>query len=205
MNGVEVFCSHCSEARETGVLSMDERQRAARFVVPEAAREFEQGRVLLRGILGEKLGVAPKDVPIEIDDLGRPLVPGNPVFFSLSHSGGHIRLAVADRRVGIDIQLKDRLIEEGMTEVFATPLEQAWVNSEDRFYDLWVRKEAVLKCVGTGFRLDPRSVDVLDHAIVTVDEGAGEPRTIHVERIEAPSGAFAAVALDVTCTVHDSQ
>ena len=33
----------------------------------------------------------------------------------------------------------------------------------------------------------------------------GEPRSITVERIEAPSGAYAALALDVTCTDRSSQ
>lgn len=205
MNGVDVFCAQSSDVGDTSVLSIDEQRRASQFVVPEAAAEFEQGRVLLRGVLGEKLGVAPRDVVIEIDPFGRPFVPGNPVCFSLSHSGGHIRLAVSDRHVGIDIQVKDRSIEEGMTEVFATPREQAWVTSEERFYDLWVRKEAVLKCVGTGFRVDPRSIDLLDQRTIDMTRPDGEACSITVARIEAPPGALAALAVDVTCTVHDWQ
>ena len=150
MNGVEVYSANVSDGCVGDVLSEDEDRRASKFVVTLAAAEFRQGRVLLRTVLGEALGVLPQDVPIEIDEFGRPYIAGNPVHFSVSHSGGHVRLAVANEPVGIDIQVKDRAIEEGMTAVFATAREQAWVDSEERFYDLWVRKEAVLKCFGTG-------------------------------------------------------
>ena len=198
-----MYSAHSSDTGGTHVLSKDEKRRASRFVVPQAAAEFEQGRVLLRGVLGEKLGIAPQNVAIEIDAFGRPFVPEHSVFFSLSHSGGEIRLAVADRRVGIDIQVKDRSIEEGMTAVFATAREQAWVDSEERFYDLWVRKEAVLKCVGTGFRVDPRSIELLDQRSIDMTLPNGAPCSITVARIEAPPGALAALAVEVTCTAHN--
>lgn len=56
----------------------------------------------LDGILKEFLGFSPQILRTEN---GKPYIEGNPLYFSLSHSGKHGVIAVCDKPVGVDLEL----------------------------------------------------------------------------------------------------
>ena len=74
------------------------------------------------------------------------------VEFSVSHSGGLFACAVAERKVGVDIQEIRKADTFGIAERFFADEERAYAkeHGEGGFFDIWVRKEAVIKCTGRG-------------------------------------------------------
>ena len=86
---------------------------------------------------------------------GKPYIPGGPEF-SLSHSGTLAVIALADVPVGADAE-KDRPVGEAVRLRALTGAERA--DSRDFLY-FWTRKEAALKCLGTGVDRSLRSLDV---------------------------------------------
>jgi 4'-phosphopantetheinyl transferase len=155
-------------------LSPSERERAARYRVEPARRSFVAARVALRRVLGERLGLAPADVPLADGDLGRPGVAGGRVSFNVSHSGAIGLIAVADgeRRVGVDVeQVRPDTDFPVLAERFFHPAEAAAIGDRrDAFFRCWTRKEAVVKALGLGL------THPLDGFVVDVD--ATEPHAV---------------------------
>ena len=104
---------------------------------------------------------------------GKPYIPGGPEF-SLSHSGTLAVIALADVPVGADAE-KDRPVGEAVRLRALTGAERA--DSRD-FLFFWTRKEAALKCLGTGV---DRALDSLD---VRADSAELDGRTffLHTAR-----------------------
>ncbi len=87
-------------------------------------------------------------------DKGKPRFEGDPMYFSLSHSGSFALCAVSDFPVGADLETPDaashmnvakRFFSEAECENIAHALSPA-----DAFCSLWVQKEAVIKASGEG-------------------------------------------------------
>ena len=132
-------------------------------LLPEWRREsclrmrFEQGRLqqlaaglLLRYAL-QQAGVDLMTVRVEKNEHGKPMMDG--LFFNISHSGDYIAVAIGDSPVGIDVETKTDP-DLKITERFYSEEEQRVVRTaedpEKEFRRLWTRKEAYVKCTGTG-------------------------------------------------------
>ncbi|MCX6245239.1 MAG: 4'-phosphopantetheinyl transferase superfamily protein [Bacteroidetes bacterium] len=124
---------------------------------------------LLRLILSYQLGISPREVKLDYNKYGKPLLSGkqNKIRFSLSHSCGISALAFSlGYKIGVDVEYMNSDFKYGeVSEQFFTSEENSFINAgtegaSDRFYRLWTRKEALLKAIGTGLsgKLD---VDVL--------------------------------------------
>lgn len=77
---------------------------------------------------------------------GKPFFPGEPeLCFNLSHTGGAVLAGVSTLPLGVDIEkirpMKEQAMERLTGETEAEP-----------FFQNWVRREAVAKRDGTGFR-----------------------------------------------------
>ena len=103
---------------------------------------------------------------------GKPLLPGRREF-SISHSGTLAVIALADVPVGADIQ-QVRPVPDAVPRRVLSPEER----ENGDFFALWTRKEAVLKCLGTGLDRDLRSLEVLADMIVL----DGAALFLHTER-----------------------
>ena len=94
---------------------------------------------------------------------GRPYVKGNPVFFSLSHSGDFLVMAVDGNPVGIDAELmKHRNFARVSSWFFGEP-----IHDREDFYRRWTRYEAGLKLAG----------------MTLFSKGAPQPKHIHSETV----------------------
>ena len=80
-----------SRASLSETLSPDERERAARFLLPEDARRWELTRGLLREVLGHCCHIAPHALRFDIGRHGKPSLAGSiarearALEFNLSH------------------------------------------------------------------------------------------------------------------------
>ena len=157
-------------ARTVAAQWLDPAERARRdgFRRAEDRDAFLARRCLLRAVLAERLGTDPASVPIgpapgAAGRRGKPAVPG--LHFSQSSAGGHVLLATGPRELGIDVeQVPDLAGAELMSRVLH-PAERrrlAWTLRRRRpaaVARVWVRKESLLKALGTGLSRDPS----LDH------------------------------------------
>lgn len=145
---------------EEHVLSASERERAERFLHPQARREFIAGRTLIRRTLGALIGTCPQQVQIGLSN-GRPFLKdrGAGVDFSLSHGGGWLCLAVGRGiAVGADIEpIPDSSHVRNVAALVFSERERRLLdrlNGAARaraFCRLWTRREALLKRAAVGF------------------------------------------------------
>jgi len=95
------------------------------------------------------------------------------IFYSISHSGNYVICALADRRVGVDIENKFRSIfSEAKTEQLDKIAKKCFTMGEEIYYlsadeedkadimlQFWTRKESYSKAVGKGLGLDFSMID----------------------------------------------
>ncbi|RIV22492.1 hypothetical protein DYU11_15865 [Fibrisoma montanum] len=150
------------------VLSPDERQRANRFHQPEDRQRYVLGKVLSRFLLGRLLNQSPASVQFRIDGNGKPHVSGtNQVQFNLSHAGNWVLISLAPVAVGVDVeQIRPSFRYEAVLAHSFSDKEQRYVHesADPRllFFQLWTRKEALAKAVGTGLIHDLVNQPTLD-------------------------------------------
>lgn len=196
------------------LLSATERDRFSGFKAADAARMFLLGRVLMRRVLGGNLGLAPEDVPIVIDDGGKPRVAApaaQGLVFSLSHDRGRAVLAVG-REAGLGIDLVDldrayrvhhvaeRWFPEGERQAMASGNRPV-----DRAVALWAGKEALAKARGHSLFYELRRD--LGESLASPEDGsdgadAGEWHLLHTETDDGIALALAyrgAGAPQVSC------
>jgi 4'-phosphopantetheinyl transferase len=184
------------DAEQLAPLSASERERALRFHVHADRVRFVGTRLVLRERLAARLGVTPADVPIVIGEHGKPLVAGAPsLWFTLAHSGGVGVIAVSTRHaVGVDVEQVDptfgylEAAREVLTETELASLGTG-AAARQRFYALWVRKEAISKALGTGLTRRLRQVSV-DPDISEI-----EGRRVALSALDVGQGYSAALAL----------
>ena len=125
-------------------LSPQRRKRAGRMLDD---RETVCGEGLARELLAAALHCPPEEVILRYDAQGKPLTDG--LYLSISHSRGLAACAVADRPVGLDVELvrpAPRRVWEHLS-----PEERVYAADDAAFFRLWTAKEALLKCRGGQF------------------------------------------------------
>ncbi|WP_412076444.1 4'-phosphopantetheinyl transferase family protein [Streptomyces xanthophaeus] len=159
------------------LLSADEQRRVAKMRKPQTIADFVTGRIVVRRILAELLGVTPGEIVLgrlpcpDCGDLqhGPPSVvsPETPLRISLSCTAGCGVLAVAGFPIGVDVEGHRSLDVDLLGSVVLTPRERTHVLGRDdprsslkAFYRCWTRKEAILKAVGIGIVAPMNRLDV---------------------------------------------
>jgi phosphopantetheinyl transferase len=96
---------------------------------------------------------------------GRPYLPNVNVDFNVSHSENIVVAAFSTTRsIGIDIEYI-RPVEPAVYENFFHPWERSVIDSANTlntFFELWTKKESLLKARGVGFQVDPATVNIFE-------------------------------------------
>ena len=160
-------------------MDMDQLTRLMPRRMEKAARyRFENDRLLGIGagyLLMTHLGIKDETL-IKENEYGKPYADGYPDF-SLSHSGDIAVFSMSDEAdgsiVGVDIEIiKD--FDMRVSKKVYTPREINWmnINPKKRFFELWTKKESVMKALGMGFHLPASSFEVItqdDAQSITVE------------------------------------
>ena len=106
--------------------------------------------VAVRLCAAETLGAENGQLRFACTATGKPYLDGVPDFcFSVAHTDGAVALAVSTIAVGADVE-RLREAPRGVAERFFTPEEQAYcAGADDRFFEVWTRREALAKRMGT--------------------------------------------------------
>lgn len=167
------------------LLDQEERTVYERYLVDQKKIEFYSGRLLLKKMLGQRLGIQPERVAFEKNPFGKLYLHPkcvnetgiDPLFFNLSHSKRIVTCVISSfDEAGIDVEGLTQNPPDIMPVVFV-PQEQMLIEAEisfakkvEAFYRVWTRKEAVMKAVGKGFSLPPLSFAVPVHGERVMDE-----------------------------------
>ena len=158
------------------VLDEGERARADRFVVDQVKRRFVLSHAALRLILARRLGGDWRDIRYDTVANGKPCLAGSAagrLEFNMSHSGDLMVVALSDDRpVGIDVEAWrpiDRV--RGLAETILAARELAVfdglspADASRSLLRLWTVKEAVVKALGLGLSVEPRSIELPDSVV----------------------------------------
>jgi phosphopantetheinyl transferase len=142
-----------------GYLNHEERTKCKRFRFQKDRDSYLVVHGLLKLILGKYLEMQARDVQLEYNSFGKPLLSGHDpnIFFNLSHSSDLSALVFdLSNPAGIDIERMNPDFDfHKITRNFFSRDEHGFIHAEReqsmaRFYEIWTRKEAILKAVGVG-------------------------------------------------------
>lgn len=141
------------------------------------ARQALFSRGILRHVLSHYARIEHSELIFHNGNHGKPFCGDHPnLAFNITHSQNYIAIALAldtENRslihsmrplaLGIDIEARFvmRAFDQLATHYF-TAAEQAYVSADEagihaRFYDIWTKKEAIMKASGLGIQLKPSS------------------------------------------------
>lgn len=154
------------------LLSMEERDRARRFVRRDDAARYVVGHARLRQWLGGRLHIAPRCLRFIENKHGKPMLDAlpSPPLFNLSHSGDWVLIAIDESNaVGVDVEaIRPNMAEIDDFRGVLAPEEQDWLDrlpADERaqaFARTWVRKEAYIKAIGEGMSRDLKLIAIVD-------------------------------------------
>lgn len=170
-----------------------ELERIDWYRLPEQRLGMAVARCALRYALDQAGFITDTPFSVAKDPDGKPVHPS--CHISLSHCDGIAAAAVGTGGpVGIDVELPREVSLDDFHSVL-TPREWDYIHQgkPGLFFHLWTRKEAILKCMGTGFLISPETVEVLANPVST-PHGPMFWQTL-------PESGDATVS--VACTRHD--
>lgn len=157
-------------------LSVEERDRAARFVTDTLRRRYTAAHLFLRQTLARFCGARPEQLRFSENAWGKPSVSSHPALhFNLSHSQHLALVGISTvNAIGVDIELLQRwpdkelcsLSQTIMTSAEQQSLQTTLQSSTDQneashaFLNAWTRKEACVKALGLGLSYDVRQLEV---------------------------------------------
>ena len=131
------------------------RQNRIDRITKEPAKKLSAAAGMLARIaIGQCLKIDPLSITFRRNKNGKPYAENLDIHFSLSHSGNLAVCAVSDQPVGIDVE-KIRSVNYHLADKCFTLEERKYVFSErqkqqKRFFEIWTKKEAHVKRLGTG-------------------------------------------------------
>jgi phosphopantetheinyl transferase len=162
---VQVWLVAASQHATEGVFDLlhdEEKDASTRFLRERDRSTFAVTRAALRCLLGNEIGVSPKDVRLIRNVWGKPMLPeqhSSTLDFSVSHAGDLSVIAISRLGpTGVDIERRRQVPE--IAQIAADVFDQrtaANLNSlpasckNDTFLRLWTAGEACLKATGLGF------------------------------------------------------
>ncbi|SFQ47002.1 4'-phosphopantetheinyl transferase [Lachnospiraceae bacterium XBB1006] len=152
-SNIEPYLSFVSDARRETIL---------RYVPEDARIRSLLAALLVRYGIRTDLHLQNADLTFDKNEYGKPFLYGHANYhFSLSHSGKYVAFASGDAPIGIDVERR----KEGRDNIagrFFTSSEAQYAadNGLAGFYEVWTKKEAYVKFLGTGFSTSISSFDV---------------------------------------------
>lgn len=156
----------------TEYLSESESVRAERFTHSSDYKCYVAVHALLRIELSKLMGIKAKSVSIAVSETGKPFIPDSDMTFSLSRTKNMFAFVIGrdDQCLGIDIeQIKPEIDFKNISfNYFSVEEHRSILSFKDiadqkrTFFEIWTRKEALLKALGVGINIDLVKVHVLE-------------------------------------------
>lgn len=166
------------------LMSNEKQCRVDRFRFKDDKKRTVAGEMLARKAISEWCSVNAEDVIFYYKEHGKPYAVSLDIEFNISHSGDIVVCAVGNSPVGIDVEeirpidlkVAKRICSNNeLVYLFGhIPTDQDFVYTTDkeiltRFFEIWTKKEAYAKWVGTG--IENIKFDSIKLSIQTVQLG----------------------------------
>lgn len=155
-----------------------EQLRANKLFNTADRTSFICSHYFLRKMFTEISGVPFNDLDLVYPQHTKPCFTNSLLEFNISHSQAYFAIAIADRpgiKVGVDIEVINTDMDyQDIAQQYYHPNERNYVNNGKepdmrmpihRFYEVWTRKEAYLKMIGTGLINNLPAINTLDNLI----------------------------------------
>ena len=120
-------------------------------------------RLLIISEIKRRTGLSERKIRFTHGTYGKPYLKDSGLQFSLSHTKGAVCAAFGeDGEIGIDVERRDRRVNEAMYKRVLSEEERFHATSDVDFIRFWVQKEAFLKRLGVGISRDLRGVNSLE-------------------------------------------
>jgi phosphopantetheinyl transferase len=175
---IEVYWSRVRIPEIKMVLSDEERARAQSIRNDSDRLTYAFAHTALRRRVSEDFGIQPDVVKFQTGRYGRPYLDGCTagLFFSLSYRRGLVAIATGRRPIGVDIEyVDDSFPYMHVGNRYFTPSEALALRKLSMdlqpyaFFDLWTRKEAVIKAAGVRLH-DGLECNVSGPSVLLTDE-----------------------------------
>ncbi len=156
------------------LMSEKKKQRVNRFRFENDKKRTVVGEMLARGAISEWCGTSEESIVFEIAEHGKPYAKDLNVEFNISHSADMVVCVVDTQSVGVDIE-KIRPVDLNTAKRIFNDEEVHYIfecipDTEDyndhtndavlqRFFELWTKKEAYGKLIGTGLFTEMDAID----------------------------------------------
>jgi phosphopantetheine--protein transferase-like protein len=153
-------------------ISPDEQFRADKFHFDKNRETYITCHAILRSVLAKSMNISPLEVTYGYGLNNKPSIPGNPLYFNITHTKEAFAFAVSnDFNVGIDLERINQNTDIlPVMESFFSKKEREYIlmpktdpEIRNRFFQLWTRKEALLKAFGTGIIDNLAQVEVSEN------------------------------------------
>lgn len=195
-------CTHMV-ATYRSFLSKKELIRAQDYRRDQTRQTFILVRGLLRSLLGYYLDYNPKNFTFNYNKFGKPHL--KELSFNLSHTNRYAIYAFAlQGKIGVDIEHLRAILD--FDNVAASFMSEAEIErlfelppaiQPQAFFNIWTRKEAIIKAIGQGLSFPLKSIDVdfspdLPARLLTKDLS----QKLWLQAIRVPAGWTATIAFD---------
>ena len=146
------------------------RERVLKYRFDKDRKLSLYAALLARKMIAEMTGADPRQLTFAEDPRHKPYVIGYPdIHFNFSHTHGMVLCAVSDEgEVGADVEELRPAPLQVMRKVFH-PEEIQYVLGDnmtegrsERFFEIWTKKEAYTKYLGTGLVIETDQINTLD-------------------------------------------
>lgn len=186
-------------------LSQEEKERSKRFIHKRDERTYVIAHSLLNREISTLLKKDFQELSICYFENRKPFVEGILMDFNLSHSGDYFAFSVGSvgaLRIGVDIEVVSEAKDmESIVNTYFHVNEKNYILRADlikskqflRFYEIWTRKEALLKMLGIG----------ISEVINTIDLTPGERDLKILEAKSMNSTDFSDAFVNTVCIAGD--
>jgi len=144
-------------------LSEFEKQKLYGFKFIKDYRVYLISHIAMRELLSRYMGIKSYKIKYEYEEKGKPRVGGG-IYFNLSHTDNKALIGFYKKDIGVDIEYKKEMADyNGIAELVFTEKEIRYINNDsnkkrDRFYEIWTKKEAIIKGIGDGLSEEVKSI-----------------------------------------------
>ena len=141
-----------------------ERIKKFRFDIDRKLSLYSE--LLIRFQASKVLKISNKEIVFKTGKNGKPFLLNHPDFqFNISHTRNAIVVAFSHSEIGVDVE-SIKSANFAIANRFFTSSEKKHIISHDNtdyaFYEVWTKKDAYIKYLGSGLSIPLKSFDVLD-------------------------------------------
>ena len=134
--------------RYFSMMSKSRKEKVEAVKDKDSRKRTVAGEMLAKQMLSEQSGKREEDIVIEVGENGKPF--SNIMHFSISHTENLVVCAVAENRIGVDIE-KIRPYNDKLARRITNDKEYEYINQDaKKFIEIWTLKEAIIKKDGKG-------------------------------------------------------